>query len=223
MQKRITALLAVLALVTFGLAAATSAGASTAPASPVSASHHTVRSPAANAAATRAPVTPSLSPARLLTGLASHADPVREVAGDCAEITDNGGDGLSILSHGTDDIDVTVEDSGNCFTPTNEIIEPYGNAWEYKNQSGNCLGVDVDTATITTSSGCRDGNGFETWIGFNFTDASGHSGFVLECTANNSLCLGNTAICANGSTTGSDVSVIVPSSYTLDRCVWSAP
>jgi hypothetical protein len=47
-HKRITALLAVPALVTFGLAAATSASASTLPAS-VSAAHHTVRTAAANA------------------------------------------------------------------------------------------------------------------------------------------------------------------------------
>jgi hypothetical protein len=46
--KRITALVAVPALVTFGLAAATSASASTRPAS-VSAAHHTVRTAAANA------------------------------------------------------------------------------------------------------------------------------------------------------------------------------
>ena len=49
MQKRITALVAVPALVTFGLAAATSASASTAPASAVNAAHHTVRTAAANA------------------------------------------------------------------------------------------------------------------------------------------------------------------------------
>jgi hypothetical protein len=47
-QKRITALVAVPALVTFGLAAATSASASTRPAS-VNAAHHTVRTAAANA------------------------------------------------------------------------------------------------------------------------------------------------------------------------------
>jgi hypothetical protein len=71
-QKRITALLAVPALVALGLAAATSASASTAPASSVSAARHTVRSAAASAHATPASApSPSLSPAPQRTGQGS--------------------------------------------------------------------------------------------------------------------------------------------------------
>jgi hypothetical protein len=154
--------------------------------------------------------------------LGNHANPLQAVAGDCAEITDNGGHGLSILSHGIGN-SVTVEDSGNCFTPVNEKTESYGKAWEYENQSGNCLGVDIDNNSITTSDGCRDGNGFETWIGFHATDASGNSGFVLECIANNNFCLGYTAICADGTIPTTIVNVELLSGTIPDTCVWSAP
>jgi hypothetical protein len=178
-------------------------------------------------ASTASPVAPAAQAAGLVPNyLANHANPVQEVAGDCAEMTDNGGQGLSILSHGTDDIDVTVEPSGNCFKPVNPDILPNheGKAWEYENQSGNCLGVDLDTATITTSSGCSKGNGFETWLGFKETDVSGYTGWLLQCVANNLICNEDGyVICADGSTTGSDVSAIEPSSFALDRCVWSVP
>ncbi len=182
-------------------------------------------------ASAASPVAPAAQVAQLAPNyLANHANPVQEVAGDCAEITDNGGAGLSILSHGTDDIDVTVEPSGNCDIAVNPIgTIDGGEAYEYENQSGNCLGVDLDTDTITTSSGCSDGNGFETWIRFKETDVSGYSGYGLACIANNSACDydGNTGydnvICADGSTTGSNVSVIETSSFTLDICVWSLP
>jgi hypothetical protein len=181
-------------------------------------------------ASTASPVAPAAQVAQSAPNyLANHANPVQEVAGDCAEITDNGGHGLSILSHGTDDIDVTVEPSGNCDVAINPIMQSDGDlAYEYENQSGNCLGVDVDTDTITTSSGCRDGNGFETWIGVKATDVSGNSGWNLACTANDeSLCAlggsGNTAICADGSTTGSNVSEIEDPTFDRDVCVWTVP
>ncbi len=79
--------------------------------------------------------------------LANHATHVQKAASDCAEITDNGGHGLSILSHGTDDDDVTVEDTGNCFTAINPMPTVTGTAYEYENQSGNCLYVDTKPIT----------------------------------------------------------------------------
>jgi hypothetical protein len=179
-------------------------------------------------ASTASPVAPAAQMAQSAPNyLANHANPVQEIAGDCAEITDNGGQGLSILSHGTGEIDVTVEPSGNC----DSVIYPDpqkggGTAYEYQNQSGNCLGLDIDTDTVTTSSGCSNGNGFEEWLGFQETDVSGYSGWNLECTANYSLCGNNvngTAICADGSTTGSNVSVITTTNLAIDRCVWTVP
>lgn len=205
---RLGAMAAVPALAALGLMAVTTASASTA-----------------------SPVAPASQVAGLAPNyLANHANPVQEVAGDCAEITDNGGHGLSILSHGTDGADVTVEDTGNC----DVAIYPEavysgtvmaGIAYEYENQSGNCLYVDTNTDYVTTASGCSDGDGFEELIAYQEKDRSGYVGDNLMCTAfDNSLCgYTETPICADGSTAGEDVSPFIPSSYAQDICVWTVP
>jgi hypothetical protein len=179
-------------------------------------------------ASTASPVAPAVQATQLAPNyLANHANPVEEVAGDCAEITDNGGGGLSILSHGTDDIDVTVEPTGNCDVAVFPQTTDFGTAFEYENQSGNCLYLNPNSDTVTTASGCSDGDGFETWIGTRETDISGNAGFNFACTADNTLCAvsgsGNTAICADGSTSGSNVSEILDPTFDRDVCVWSAP
>jgi opacity protein-like surface antigen len=177
-------------------------------------------------ASTASPVAPAAQVAQSAPNyLANHANPVQEIAGDCAEITDNGGAGWHILSHGTGEVPVTVEGSGNCDVAIYPDSTAWGTAYEYENQSGNCLGVDLDTTAVTTSSGCSNGNGFEEWIGFKETDASGHSGWNLECIAENDLCAINDApICADGTAAGSEVSVILTAiNYESDTCVWTVP
>jgi hypothetical protein len=182
-------------------------------------------------ASTASPAAPAAQVAQSAPNyLANHANPVQEVAGDCAEITDNGGQGLSILSHGTDHDNVTVEDTGNCDVAIHPEVVPNGTptggtAYEYENQSGNCLYVDTNDEYVITASGCSAGDGFEEWIGFTITDLSGNGGWNLMCTAaGNLLCgYGSTPICADGSTAGSDVSPFIPTYYTQDICVWTVP
>jgi hypothetical protein len=156
--------------------------------------------------------------------LANHANPVQEVAGDCAEITDDAGHGLSILTHGAG-VDVTVEDTGLCYIAVYPVTFVKWTAYEYENPSGNCLYVDTNTDYVTSAVGCSDGNGYEELVGFSIKDLAGYEGWNLECTAaGDSLCAnGDTPICADGSTAGEDVSPFIPSSYAQDICVWRVP
>jgi hypothetical protein len=62
-----------------------------------------------------------------------------------------------------------------------------------------------------------DRNGFETWLGISITDLSGYSGWNLYCTASNILCGDRNYICADGATTGSDVSALIPSNLNTQQ------